>query len=269
MRDAKSHQPISIANSSPNYSGLLREWIFCRPVTPPPRGVEVLAVSQISVATTLHPSLNLFVPSSPVGFSARLLLLLRWPSPRTRMSLPRLFPTESGIPDRRRRSAGPRSACSSSLVSCGRTPKSAIIPSRAGSSCNHRGPAAPRWAGLRRLLPPSPCCTEGSRPRPGLLVSTASAVLSHTVAGPLRQAGPGSADYPRPRPAVLKALVLALGPRSGRDPPALRAPRARAGDSTTKLAGRAPEAPVPTRTTRRCLGPTWSLLDASRDPNAT
>ena len=31
----------------------------------------------------------------------------------------------------------------------------------------------------------------------------------------------------------------------------------------------APEAPVPTRTTRRCLGPTWSLLDASRDPNAT
>jgi hypothetical protein len=117
--------------------------------------------------------------------------------------------------------------------------------------------------------PPSSCCTEGSRPRAGPLVSTASAVPSYTVAGPLRQAGPGSADYPRPRPAVLKALVLALGPRSGRDPPALRAPRARAGDSTTKLAGRAPEAPVPTRTTRRCLGPTWSLLDASRDPNAT
>ena len=32
--------------------------------------------------------------------------------------------------------------------------------------------------------------------------------------------------------------------------PAPRAPRARAGDSTTKLAGRAPEAPDPTRTTR-------------------
>ena len=74
------------------------------------------------------------------------------------------------------------------------------------------GPAAaPRWAVLRRLPPPSPRCTEGSGPRAGLLVSIATAVSSHTVAGQLRQAGPGSADYSRPRPAALKALVHVLG----------------------------------------------------------
>ena len=166
MRDAKSHQPISIANSCPNHSGLLREWIFCRPVTPPPRGFEVLAVSQISVATTLHPSLNLFGPSSPVGFSARLLLLLRWPSPRTRMSLPRLFPTES-------------------------------FPIEDAARPGHGAPVPPRWFHVVA--------------RPNRQLFPRGLVALVTIAGQQHHAGPGSADYSRPRPAVLKALVLVLG----------------------------------------------------------
>jgi hypothetical protein len=88
--------------------------------------------------------------------------------------------------------------------------------------------------------------------------------------------GPGGSGpdpyYPRPGPRGPGPGTLPPSWRAGPlrlrirpELPAPRAPWARAGNSTTLSAGRAPVAPVPTRTTRRRHGPTWSRLDASRD----
>ena len=74
-----------------------------------------------------------------------------------------------------------------------------LLRARCAMLC--RAPATPL-----ALAPLLRRCIASVRPRAGRCFSTAA-----PAAGPLRHAGPGAADYPRPRPAASKAPALVLG----------------------------------------------------------
>ena len=104
------------------------------------------------------------------------------------------------------------------------------------------GLAEPSWAMLRRLPPSPPRRTVGARPRAGLIASITAAVTTvavspHGVGASPSQAGPFSADDPRPRPAAPLALVLGLHflRRPLLPSPLLSSPRAGLGSRRAKL----------------------------------
>ena len=125
------------------------------------------------------------------------------------------------------------------------------------------GLAEPSWATLRRRPPSSPRRTAGARPRAGLLASTTAAVTTvavspHGVGVSPSQAGPCSADDPRPRPAAPLALVLGLGFLRRPPPPSplLPFPRMGLGSRRAKLGHVPPTTPdlAPQHRWRSSLG---------------